>query len=74
MDLNFWNPHTGKIDQKQVTKAEMTDCIAKMMFVSGETTEPSVDTTTLVEQIVQQQVQEMVSGFNNAEDIALTAS
>jgi hypothetical protein len=32
----------------------------KMMFVSGENAEPSVDTTALVEQIVKQQVQEMV--------------
>lgn len=42
-------------------KDEMTDQIARqMMFVSGETVEPAPDTTTLVEQIVQQQVMEMV--------------
>jgi hypothetical protein len=33
------------------------------MFVSGETAEPSTETTTLIEQIVQQQVQEMVCVF-----------
>lgn len=38
----------------------LTKQITQMMFVSGETVEPSPDTTTLVEQIVQQQVQEMV--------------
>jgi hypothetical protein len=42
-------------------KRTMADFIArKMMFVSGETVEPAPDTTTLVEQIVQQQVMEMV--------------
>ncbi|KAF2083562.1 TFIID-18kDa-domain-containing protein [Saccharata proteae CBS 121410] len=34
--------------------------IQQMMFVSGETAEPSAETTTLIEQIVQQQVQEML--------------
>jgi hypothetical protein len=39
----------------------VTDMIVlQMMFVSGETVEPSPETTTLVEQIVQQQVMEMV--------------
>ena len=37
------------------------DVIAQMMFVSGETIEPSPETTTLVEQLVQDQVQAMVS-------------
>lgn len=31
-----------------------------MMFVSGETAEPSVETTTLIEEIVRQQVVEIV--------------
>lgn len=35
--------------------------IQQMMFVSGETGEPSIEVTSLVEQIVLQQVQEMVS-------------
>lgn len=34
-----------------------------MMFVSGETAEPSVETTTLIEEIVRQQVIEIVSDF-----------
>ncbi|KAF2835165.1 TFIID-18kDa-domain-containing protein [Patellaria atrata CBS 101060] len=34
--------------------------IAQMMFVSGETGEPSTETTSLIEHIVQQQVQEML--------------
>jgi hypothetical protein len=41
--------------------SSITDMIiSQMMFVSGETVEPSPETTTLVEQIVQQQVMEMV--------------
>lgn len=36
--------------------------ICQMMFVAGETGEPSSDTTTLVEQIVHEQVVEMVRG------------
>jgi len=36
----------------------------KMMFVSGETVEPSAEVTTMVEQIVQQQVQEMLKLCN----------
>jgi len=35
-----------------------------MMFVSGETVEPSAEVTTMVEQIVQQQVQEMLKLCN----------
>lgn len=31
-----------------------------MMFVSGETAEPSADTTSMIEEIVRQQVIEMV--------------
>src|ERR1700753_3978197 len=35
--------------------------IQQMMFVSGETGEPSVEVTTLIEIIAQEQVHEMVS-------------
>lgn len=38
----------------------ITDMI-QMMFVSGETAEPSVETTSLIEEIVRQQVIEIVS-------------
>ncbi|KMU82651.1 hypothetical protein CIHG_00432 [Coccidioides immitis H538.4] len=40
-------------------KEFMTDVLGKMMFVSGETAEPSVETTSLIEEIVRQQVIEM---------------
>lgn len=42
-------------------EARLTDAIKQMMFVSGETAEPSIETTTLIEDIVRQQVIEMVS-------------
>ena len=37
--------------------------LKQMMFVAGETGEPSVETTTLIEQIVHEQVYEMVSSL-----------
>ena len=42
-------------------KADIAFYLKQMMFVSGETGEPSIETTTLVEEIVQQQVKEIVS-------------
>lgn len=40
--------------------AKITNFIYQMMFVSGETAEPSIETTTLIEDIVRQQVVEIV--------------
>mgnify|MGYP003310288267 CR=1 FL=1 len=40
------------------------DTLTKMMYVSGETAEPSAETTGMVEEIVRQQVIEMVSHFD----------
>ena len=37
--------------------------LQQMMFVAGETGEPSSETTTLIEQIVHEQVIEMVSSL-----------
>ncbi|CAG8922978.1 unnamed protein product [Penicillium salamii] len=39
----------------------MADNVAKMMFVSGETAEPSPETTTLIEEITRQQVIEILT-------------
>lgn len=36
-----------------------------MMFVSGETAEPSAETTGMIEELVKQQVVEMVSLLQN---------
>lgn len=43
---------------------EFADNTAKMMYVSGETAEPSAETTGMVEEIVRQQVIEMVWNFD----------
>ncbi|KAL9062376.1 MAG: hypothetical protein Q9157_008973 [Trypethelium eluteriae] len=43
------------------TKVRLIEEVQQMMFVSGETGEPSVETTTMIEGIVQQQVIEMLS-------------
>ena len=45
-------------------KVQCTNIFGKMMFVSGETAEPSVETTTLIEEIVRSQVIEMVGIAN----------
>ena len=50
-----------KEDQKEEWKYLMTNMITQMMFVSGETAEPSMETTTIIEEIVREQVVEMVS-------------
>ncbi|KAJ5578400.1 SAGA complex subunit spt3 [Penicillium hispanicum] len=42
-------------------KKHITNLIRKMMFVSGETAEPSIDTTTLIEDITRQQVIEILT-------------
>lgn len=41
-------------------KEGLTEVILQMMFVSGETAEPSPETTTMIEEIVHTQVVEMV--------------
>ncbi|WEW54901.1 hypothetical protein PRK78_000328 [Emydomyces testavorans] len=63
MDLE----HSGKTDEDHEidgcisNEQFMANAIRKMMFVSGETAEPSVETTTLIEEIVRQQVIEILS-------------
>lgn len=39
----------------------LTNVARKMMYVSGETAEPSIETTSMIEDIVRQQVIELVS-------------
>lgn len=44
-------------------KQALTNLLHQMMFVSGETAEPSIETTTLIEEITRQQVIEIVRKF-----------
>ncbi|KAL6231332.1 hypothetical protein BDW75DRAFT_45962 [Aspergillus navahoensis] len=48
-------------ESKGMFAAKLTDFIRQMMFVSGETAEPSIETTTLIEDIVRQQVVELLA-------------
>lgn len=50
-------------ETKEEFKEMLIGFSRKMMFVSGETAEPSVETTTLIEDIVRQQVVEIVCSF-----------
>ncbi|GKZ48938.1 transcription initiation protein spt3 [Aspergillus brasiliensis] len=62
-------PHDEKLDMymgmDEETKEDLRQMLinfaCKMMFVSGETAEPSVETTTLIEDIVRQQVVEILA-------------
>ncbi|CAL5866741.1 uncharacterized protein PFLUO_LOCUS951 [Penicillium psychrofluorescens] len=48
-------------DPESFFEEMLADLIQKMMFVSGETAEPSAETTTLIEEITRQQVIEILS-------------
>ncbi|PGH11015.1 hypothetical protein AJ80_07291 [Polytolypa hystricis UAMH7299] len=56
-------PGDGEKEEESMDawRADFANCIRKMMFVSGETAEPSVETTTLIEEIVRSQVIEMLT-------------
>lgn len=47
-------------EDKKYSQMTLADLLPQMMFVSGETAEPSIDTTTLIEEITRQQVIEIV--------------
>lgn len=47
-------------------KQRLIHWIGQMMFVSGETAEPSPETTWMIEEIVREQVVEMVCHFSRA--------
>lgn len=47
-------------ESEESFKERLTECFKQMMFVSGETAEPSAETTGMIEELVKQQVIEMV--------------
>lgn len=55
-----------EMEKKDICGGSFTNDIIKMMFVSGETAEPSPETTTLIEEITRQQVIEIVGTRNSA--------
>ncbi|KAJ5693891.1 hypothetical protein N7536_004303 [Penicillium majusculum] len=50
-----------EMEKKDTFEGSFTNDIIKMMFVSGETAEPSPETTTLIEEITRQQVIEILT-------------
>ncbi|CAI7678972.1 unnamed protein product [Penicillium pancosmium] len=48
-------------EDKKYSQMSLADLLPQMMFVSGETAEPSIDTTTLIEEITRQQVIEILT-------------
>lgn len=55
------SPDSGYLEETQEDWIRtLTDMIRQMMFVSGETSEASVETTTIIEEIVHTQVTEIV--------------
>lgn len=58
----YWKKRAETKDQ---FIARFTNNIRQMMYVSGETGEPSVETTSIIEDIVRQQVISMVSSFSS---------
>lgn len=51
-------PATPNIERAQ---SDLRETVIQMMYVSGETGEPSVETLAIIEEIVRQQVIELVS-------------
>lgn len=51
---------TLELPTADLFRRKITDKLLKMMFVSGETAEPSIETTTVIEDITREQVLEIV--------------
>lgn len=59
-------------ETKENFESRLIYWIAQMMFVSGETAEPSPETTWMIEEIVREQVLEMVSSQFSSQEAFLT--
>ena len=62
MDSNtiFVTSSDGRFMSEKTKRIYLIDAFQQMMYVSGETAEPSVETTGIIEDIVRQQVIELV--------------
>ncbi|RAH80676.1 TFIID-18kDa-domain-containing protein [Aspergillus japonicus CBS 114.51] len=56
-----YEPEDADVESEEQFRDRLTNTWRQMMFVSGETAEPSVETTTLIEEIVRQQVVEILA-------------
>lgn len=54
------NPEAPFEQTMEQFRSDLREQIAQMMYVSGETGEPSVETTGIIEEVVRQQVVEIV--------------
>lgn len=61
-DICFLSDDSFLFDEETAEdfRVRLTDIIRQMMYVSGETAEPSVETTNIIEGIVREQVVELV--------------
>ena len=59
-DIHFKIDESETVESVAQFKARLTHWFRQMMFVSGETAEPSAETTWMIEEIVREQVIEMV--------------
>jgi hypothetical protein len=53
-------PANARNETLEQFKTRFTNVLRQMMYVSGETAEPPVETTSIIEDIVRQQVIELV--------------
>ena len=63
MDLSLASPapdHATNTSASAAFRSMLIETFQQMMYVSGETAEPSVETTSIIEDIVRQQVIELV--------------
>jgi hypothetical protein len=67
-ERRFLPSNASQIENSEENKGDfeerLTGSVKQMMFVSGETAEPSAETTGMIEELVKQQVIEMVSQPN----------
>ena len=66
--LEFKEDQDDDGEDRQTWIARLTHWLEQMMFVSGETAEVPAETTSMIEEIVRQQVIEMVSRVAAADD------
>jgi hypothetical protein len=56
---------TSSLCSRNSCRQQRIDTFRQMMYVSGETAEPSVETTSIIEDIVRQQVIELVCNLDS---------
>ena len=73
-DIHFKVAESNTLENVVQCKARLTQWFRQMMFVSGETAEPSAETTWMIEEIVREQVIEMVWVLPNIQSPLTTSA